>query len=279
MIWIFDFIILMLFSFPVFIGYIVGILVYFYKFDRKPPKINGTPPNGLSRFCLKGIMFLFGLILFDLIIQFFVSYSMLFVERYGYETGIPFGFTAKSVFFNSLLKKNRDIPINVLINFTIVCTTIYTSTEGVIAGLKTINLKPGLIVELPFIKRQRLSAMFIIWCFLAIVSTIYVTLVGNGVTFEVINIYVGAGITLAILFMAERAPSVLKDTSKHKAGVTEDTINPTLHDEIVNIVKDERSGHNKVAFESPTGMIDSIKENFGLFEASIAKKQEVSYEL
>ena len=115
--------------------------------------------------------------------------------------------------------------------------------------------------------------------FLAIVSTTYVTLVGNGVTFEVINIYVGAGITLAILFMAERAPSVLKDTSKHKAGVTEDTINPTLHDEIVNIVKDERSGHNKVAFESPTGMIDSIKENFGLFEASIAKKQEVSYEL
>ena len=41
---------------------------------------------------------LFGLILFDLIIQFFVSYSMLFVERYGYETGIPFGFTAESVF-------------------------------------------------------------------------------------------------------------------------------------------------------------------------------------
>ena len=105
MIWIFDFIILMLFSFPVFIGYIVGILVYFYKFDKKPPKINGTPPNGLSRFCLKGIMFLFGLILFDLIIQFFVSYSMLFVERYGYETGIPFGLCKICIF--NFFKKNR----------------------------------------------------------------------------------------------------------------------------------------------------------------------------
>ena len=49
MIWIFDFIILMLFSFPVFIGYIVGILVYFINLT-KTSKINGTPPNGLSRF-------------------------------------------------------------------------------------------------------------------------------------------------------------------------------------------------------------------------------------
>ena len=49
----------------------------------------------------------------------------------------------------NMCKAYRPVPINILINGTIFCIALYTGTEGIIAGMKTLKVEQGLAVELP----------------------------------------------------------------------------------------------------------------------------------
>ena len=113
-----------------------------------------------------------------------------------------------------MCKSYKPVPINILINGTIFCIALYTSTEGIIAGMKTLKVEQGLSVELPLIKRIRVSVMFLIWCYLSVVATVYHFLIGSEtVEFKIFNFYIGLIVNFAILFLAERAPSTLEDAS------------------------------------------------------------------
>ena len=202
-----DFATIFALSIPTFLIYVAFTFVYFLKVDKiHVSQACYYKSHGLSRFCLAGIFFLFGLILFDLNLEFILAYlTQYFVEDVVLK---------ESVLFRGMTSVYKTMPINVLINFTIICTAIYTSTEGIIASLKTLKVEPGISVELPLLKRQRLSAMFILWCYIAVIATLYNVLIGSEmVTFPVKNIYISTGLTLIILFLAERSPSLLKDTT------------------------------------------------------------------
>lgn len=202
---------------PVFFIFLIFTIIYFNVVDKAHKDDEEYYVNhGLSRFCLGGIFFLFGLILFDIITEFVSAYSTMFINPDLAELVDPkiLEFLHQSLIFNGIGKVFKDVPTNILINFTIVCTAIYTSTEGAIASLRTLKVEEGLAVELPAVKRRRLSVMFVLWCYLAVVATLYTFLIGSDVIkFDLPNIYVSVGLTLVILFLAERSPSLLKDKS------------------------------------------------------------------
>lgn len=215
---------------PVFFIFLIFTIIYFNVVDKAHKDDEEYYVNhGLSRFCLGGIFFLFGLILFDIITEFVSAYSTMFINPDLAELVDPIvlEFLNQSLIFNGIGKNFKSVPTNILINFTIVCTALYTSTEGAIASLKTLKLEEGLAVELPAVKRRRLSIMFVLWCYLAVVATLYTFLIGSDeVKFDLLNIYVSVGLTLVILFLAERSPSLLKDKST-RAKVVRCTDNVT----------------------------------------------------
>ena len=50
-----------------FIAYVIYAIIYFVKFDKNVKLDSGGNTHGLSRICLCGIFFLFGLLIFDII--------------------------------------------------------------------------------------------------------------------------------------------------------------------------------------------------------------------
>ena len=209
-----DIMILTASTIPVIAIYLVFTILYFVLIDKRfHKKEDGGyyESHGLSRFCLGGIFFLFGLTIFDMVMEFISAYSIDFIKPDILGTEI-LAILNQSLVFNGICRVFKSVPTDILINFTILCTAVYTSTEGIIASLKTIKLDEGLAVELPAVKRKRLAVMFIMWCYLAIVSTLYTFLIGSEtVKFDLPNVYVSLGLTLVILFLAERSPSLLKD--------------------------------------------------------------------
>lgn len=183
--------------------YTIYTIVQFTKTDKSVTQLGGDATvKGLSRFCAAGIYVLFGFILFSLIIEFLTAYFI----------NVEVKLSTDSQLLSMIMSVYRGLPIELLVNGTIFCIALYTGTEGFIAGIKTLNISQGLCVELPYIKRKRLSSMFFIWCFLSIVSTIYHVIVGSDeVNFCVSNMYVGLIVDLAILFLAERTPTMLEN--------------------------------------------------------------------
>lgn len=202
---------------PPFLIFLIFTIFYFNVVDKTYKDDEEYYVNhGLSRFCLGGIFFLFGLILFDITTEFVSAYSTMFINPDLAELVDPkiLEFVNQSLIFNGIGRVFKAVPTHILINFTIICTAIYTSTEGVIASLRTLKVEEGLAVELPAVKRRRLSIMFLLWCYLAIIATVYTFLIGSEeIKFDLPNIYVSVGLTLVILFLAERSPSLLKDKS------------------------------------------------------------------
>ena len=190
------------------IAYVVFTIIQFAKTDKSAKALNqDVTSKGLSRFCVAGIFVLFGLILLGLSVEFFIAYLV-----QCYET-----IESDSKLISSMVAKYRGLPLGMLINGTIFCIALYTSAEGIIAGLKTLNVPAGLCIELPYIKRKRLAAMFIVWSFLSILGTVYHIFVGSEeVDFCVLNLYVGLIVDLAILFLAERAPTMLENKTNSK---------------------------------------------------------------
>lgn len=200
--------ILPLFFMTIFILYSI---FYFNFTDKKMKNNEGYKHHGLSRFILIGIFFMFGLIIFDLNMSFISAFAnQILINDSDNEL-------MNNYFFNYFVSFYRTVPIDILINITIACVAIYTGTEGIIASLKTLSLEAGLSVELPAKKRKRLSVMFIIWCYISVISTIYTYLISNeNISFYISNIYIGLGTTLLILFIAERAPKTLENSNLHK---------------------------------------------------------------
>ena len=72
-------------------------------------------------------------------------------------------------------------------------------------------------IELPLIKRTRIKFIFLIWCAIAILASIYTIIIGSEkIEFEAALSYTGMVSTLIILILADRAPSVLQPFSTNK---------------------------------------------------------------
>lgn len=275
----FDFITIFSLTVPVFIGFIIFTTIYFFKIDKmNSSQANYYKSHGLSRFCLAGIFFLFGLIIFDLNFEFILGYLTQYINTDNFNT-YTISKLENSILFKSLTSVYKTIPINILINFTIICTAIYTSTEGIIASLKTLKVEPGLSVELPLLKRQRLSSMFLLWCYIAIIATIYNILIGSDVvTFPIKNIYISTGLTLVILFLAERSPSLLQDTSISSKlvktannVVSTDTETYLDADKAWNGVNDEIYG-DKVSLEDVKKVVKTVVDEE---ETMVSGKEDI----
>lgn len=211
-----DLIILFCLTLPIMILYGVFAFIYFKFIDRKIHKKEDGDyyeSHTLSRFCLAGIFFMFGLILFDMIMEFISAYSVSFINPEVLSEDLVKSLN-NSLIFNGICRVFKSVPTDILINFTIVCTALYTGTEGIIASLRTLKVESGLAVRLPALKRKRLATLFYMWGFLSIISTLYTFLIGSEtVKFDIANVYVALGVTIVILFLAERSPSLLKDQS------------------------------------------------------------------
>lgn len=202
-----DFAFILLITIPFFIFYIVYACIYFTK---KDPYVK-QEGKGLSRFLLSTIFLMFGLILFDLMMECYSAYA---TQLLTYENSTFKELIKESLILVNACKQYRQVPISILINGMIFCTAIYTGTEGIIASIKTLRIEQGLAVELPALKRKRLSVMFLIWCYLSIIATIYQFLVGSdSVEFDLSSFYLGLIINFIILFLAERSPNALEDVS------------------------------------------------------------------
>lgn len=221
--------------------------IQFIVVDKSVAKLGGDIRNkGLSRFCTGGLYVLFGFILFSLIIEFLTAY-LINIKIKNNDIDV----------LNMIVESYRELPIELLINGSIFLVAIYTGAEGVIAGMKTLNIPAGLCIELPYIKRKRLSGMFVMWVFLSIVATIYHVIVGSDqVNFCVKNLFIGMIVDLVILFIAERTPTMLENkTSKtfddmvlnsSKVTVVSKNVGPAvdekvnLNTEIISAAVDER---------------------------------------
>jgi len=250
-----DLIVVFIMTIPILSIFIIFSFLYFTFIDKSfHKKENGDyyEYHGLSRFCLAGIFFMFGLIIFDMIMEFISAYAVNFInpDIMGYDL---VEILNQSLIFTGICKVVKSVPTNILINFTIVCTAIYTSTEGVIASLRTLKVEEGLAVQLPALKRKRLATMFLMWCYLAIVSTLYTFLIGsNEVKFDLPNVYVSVGVTLIILFLAERSPSLLKDQSMQTKIIRSSS----------NVVSDSKSDKVEGGLDDDEKKND-IAQNFG----------------
>ena len=197
-----DTFLILISTIPFFLVYIIFGYIYFKYIDVRRKGNN----VGLSRFCFAGIFTIFGIILFDLIMEFFSA----FLCKIDLNN-------TNSILIESIGSLYKSVPVHVLINITIICMAVYTGTEGIIAGLKTLQLDKGMCVELPQIKRKRLSTLFVVWCYLSIVSTLYHFMLGSAeVDFNVYNFYLGLGIDLIILCIAERSPTMLQNQTNSK---------------------------------------------------------------
>ena len=128
-----DLTFILLITIPVFLIYIIFTIFYFVK---KDPYIK-KPGSGLSRFLLAGIFVMFGIILFDLIMECYSAYAVEFLLNGGEKFQQIIG---NSLILRNMCKAYRPAPINVLINGAILCIAVYTGTEGVIASFKTLKV-------------------------------------------------------------------------------------------------------------------------------------------
>lgn len=244
----FDITLCILVTVPFILCFLVFLLFYFYSIDKQDRKNDPDyMKHGLSRFILCGIFFIFSLILFDEVIEFLSAFATSYMTTYGYNVDDGIFKITDSLLFQSICGMYRAMPIDTLITLQILCTALYTGTEGIIAGLKTFNVDNNLAVELPAKKRKRLAVMFIIWCYLAVISTIYKFIIGSDIIdFYTTNIYIGCGVTLIVLILAERSPSVISERKGRVMKIIEsdNVVTPDTYTNYYGNSKDEISDNN-----------------------------------
>lgn len=203
--------ILLLLTLGVFIFYVIYAIVFFVKVDKNIKLDSSGAKHGLSRMCLQGIFFLFGLLIFDLTCEF----GQVFLNAYinsEQKTQFIDHFMNNSFSFYSLINKYRFLPIELFINGMFVVSFFYIGVEGLISSLKTMNIESGLRIELPEKKRKRLSNIFYIWCLLSLITTVYTILVGSDdITFCNKNCIFSTIVTLIVIILSERSPSALEN--------------------------------------------------------------------
>ena len=204
-----DIIICFLLTIPVFIAYLVVTIVFFKKVDKP---VN-TKTHGLSRFSLGGVLIIFGMIIADMNIE-FISAMIISLNEHGKLNLDEIKPVLDSIFFINFIEHYRNIPFDILVMGNIFCTALYAGAEGLISSFKTLKVPKGMCIELPLIKRTRIKFIFLIWCAIAILASIYTIIIGSeNIEFEVALSYTGVISTLIILILADRAPSVLQPFS------------------------------------------------------------------
>ena len=213
-----DIIVCFLLTIPIFIAYLVITFLFFKKVDKPVNK----KTHGLSRFALCGVLIIFGMIIVDMNIE-FVSAMIISLNEHGKLNLDEMKPVLDSIFFINFIEHYRNIPFDILVMGNIFCTALYAGAEGLISSFKTLKVPKGMCIELPLIKRTRIKFIFLIWCAIAILASIYTIIIGSeNIEFEVALSYTGVISTLIILILADRAPSVLQPFSTN------------TNDEIVN---------------------------------------------
>lgn len=203
-----------------FIAYIVYTIIYFVKFDKNVKLDSGGNTHGLSRICLCGIFFLFGLLIFDIICEFGQVYISKYMEHKPItERTISTFLMSKCFTFFILFNEYQFLPLEVFINGMFAVSFFYIGVEGLIASLKTLNVESGLRIELPAKKRTRLANIFYIWCFLSLLTTVYTILLGS----DTINFYNKNCVfctiaTLIVVILSERSPQLLENATIIKSS-------------------------------------------------------------
>jgi hypothetical protein len=116
----------------------------------------------------------------------------------------------------------------------IFCTALYAGAEGLISSFKTLKVPVGMCIELPAIKRKRIKLIFLIWCALAILASIYTIIIGSEeIKFEVALCYSGVISTLIILIIADRSPTVLQNFTSDKLNTSDINVaNPSTSNSV-----------------------------------------------
>lgn len=203
-----------------FIAYIVYAIIYFVKFDKNVKLDSNGNKHGLSRICLCGIFFLFGLLIFDIICEFGQVYISKYMEHKPItERTISTFLMSKCFTFFILFNEYQFLPLEVFINGMFAVSFFYIGVEGLIASLKTLNVESGLRIELPAKKRTRLANIFYIWCFLSLLTTVYTILLGS----DTINFYNKNCVfctiaTLIVVILSERSPQLLENATIIKSS-------------------------------------------------------------
>ena len=219
-----DIFVCILLTIPIFIAYLVITFLFFKKVDKPVNK----KTHGLSRFALGGVLIIFGMIIVDMNIE-FVSAMVISLNEHGKLNLNELKPVLDSVFFINFIEQYRNIPFDILVMGNIFCTALYAGAEGLISSFKTLKVPKGICIELPLIKRTRIKFIFLIWCSIAILASIYTIIIGSEeIEFEVALSYTGVISTLIILILADRAPSVLQpfSTTKNDETVNVNIANP-----------------------------------------------------
>ena len=204
-----DIIVCFLLTIPIFIAYLVISSLFFKKVD-KPINVK---THGLSRFALCGVLIIFGMIIVDMNIE-FISAMIISLNEHGKLNLDEMKPVLDSIFFINFIEHYRNIPFDILVMGNIFCTALYAGAEGLISSFKTLKVPKGMCIELPLIKRTRIKFIFLIWCAIAILASIYTIIIGSEeIEFEVSLSYTGVISTLIILILADRVPSVLQPFS------------------------------------------------------------------
>ena len=223
-----DIFICFLLTIPIFIAYLVITFIFFKKVDKP---VN-TKTHGLSRFALGGVLIIFGIIIVDMNIE-FVSAMIISLNEHGKLNLDELKPVLDSIFFVNFIEHYRNIPFDILVMGNIFCTALYAGAEGLISSFKTLKVPKGMCIELPLIKRTRIKFIFLVWCAIAILASIYTIIIGSEeIEFEVALSYTGVISTLIILILADRAPSVLQPFSTN-------TDNEVTNANIANSVETE----------------------------------------
>lgn len=202
-----DLLVCFILTIPVFVAYIIITAIYFSKSD----KAVNSKTHGLSRFSLAGVFLIFGMIIADMNIE-FVSAMLISLNTYGKLDLEELKPLMSSVMFLNFIEQYRNIPFGVLVMGNIFCTALYAGAEGVISAVKTLKVPVGMSIELPEMKRKRIKFIFLVWCAIAILSTVYTQIIGSEIiTFEVAMCYSGVISTLIIIILADRSPTVLQN--------------------------------------------------------------------
>ena len=223
-----DIFVCFLLTIPIFIAYVVVTFLFFKKVDKP---VNAKT-HGLSRFALGGVLVIFGMIIADMNIE-FISAMIISLNECGKLNFDKLKYISDSIFFINFIKHYRNIPFDILVMGNIFCTALYAGAEGLISSFKTLKVPKGMCIELPLIKRTRIKFIFLIWCAIAILASIYTIIIGSEkIEFESALSYTGVISTLIILILADRAPSVLQPFSTN-------TNNEVVNANIANPVETE----------------------------------------
>ena len=182
-----------------------------------------------------------------------------------------------SIFFINFIEQYRKIPFSILVMGNIFCTALYAGAEGLISSFKTLKVPKGICIELPLIKRTRLKFIFLIWCAIAILASIYTIIIGSEkVEFEVALSYTGIISTLIILMLADRAPSVLQpfSTNKNDEVTNANVANPEETE--VNLGESNEKGVSDAIDHVSDAVIKVFKKLNPAFDTSNSSEEQQS---